>query len=78
MRVPSSMRRDCEVSSSQMLTARASRSPVLILLIHRSRLWGAACSDWALGGGRRLPSARSLDPPSPRMGCSSVAGQQAR
>ena len=32
-----------------MLTPRASRSPVVILVIDRSRSWAAACSLWVLG-----------------------------
>ena len=41
-----------------MLTARASRSPVVILSIHSSKSWGAACSAWALGQ-RASPSERA-------------------
>ena len=40
--------RECEVSSHRMLTATASGPHVVILSIHRSRSWAAACTAWAL------------------------------
>ena len=49
VRVPSARWRDCEVSSHQMRTARASCSPAVNLGIHRPRYRAAACSAWSLG-----------------------------
>ena len=58
VRVPCSRWRELKVSSHRMLTPRASCSPVVILLTHRSGSWAAACSAWALGR-RASPSERA-------------------
>ena len=57
VRVPSSRWLECEVSSHQMLVPRASRSPLVTLVINSSRSWAAACSAWVFGR-RASPSER--------------------
>ena len=61
-----------------MLTPRASRSPVVILVIHRSRSWAAACFAWVLGRRASLLSARSPDAPAHGLEWPTVAVPQAR